>query len=218
MQSRMIYSAVSILLLGVGTASPQTSASINFATTYQTIRGYGTSTAWQPVLNSTQANNLFGTGPGQVGLTILRSRIDPSSTTGGSNWATERANAQQAQAINSQVIVFATPWTPPAVWKTNGSVDDGSLITADYDYFANYLNAFIAYEKAGGVNLYAISVQNEPDFLPDYESCGYSGAQMDAFVAREGGKINTRLMRCLSNFCYGVLFSFHESYYYPLRL
>jgi glucuronoarabinoxylan endo-1,4-beta-xylanase len=194
MQSRTIYSAVSILLLGVGTASAQTSASINFATTYQTIRGYGTSTAWQPVLNSTQANNLFGTGPGQVGLTILRSRIDPGSTTGGSNWATERANAQQAQAINSQVIVFATPWTPPAVWKSNGSVDDGSLITADYDNFANYLNAFIAYEKAGGVNLYAISVQNEPDFLPDYESCGYSGAQMDAFVAREGGKINTRLM------------------------
>jgi glucuronoarabinoxylan endo-1,4-beta-xylanase len=175
-------------------ASAQTAADINFNTTYQTIRGYGTSTAWQPVLNSTQANNLFGTGPGQVGLTILRSRIDPSSTTGGSNWATERSNAQQAQSINSQVIVFATPWTPPAVWKSNGSVDDGTLNTSDYDNFANYLNAFIAYEKAGGVNLYAISVQNEPDFLPDYESCGYSGAQMDAWIAQEGSKINTKLM------------------------
>jgi glucuronoarabinoxylan endo-1,4-beta-xylanase len=174
-------------------ASAQT-ATINFGTTYQTIRGFGTSTAWQPVLNSTQANNLFGTGAGQVGLTILRSRIDPSSTTGGSNWQTELQNAQQAQSINSQVIVFATPWTPPAAWKTNGSVDDGSLNTADYDNFANYLNAFIAYEKAGGVNLYAISVQNEPDYLPDYESCGYTGAQMDAWIAQEGGKINTKLM------------------------
>src|SRR5579863_10589605 len=84
-------------------AGAQTTDSINFGTTYQTIRGFGTSTAWQPVLNSTQANNLFGTGTGQVGLTILRSRIDPSSTTGGSNWATERSNAQQAQSINSQV-------------------------------------------------------------------------------------------------------------------
>ncbi len=174
-------------------ASAQTDA-INFNTTYQTIRGFGTSTAWQPVLNSTQANNLFGVGAGQVGLTILRSRIDPSSTTGGSNWQTELNNAQQAQSINSQVIVFATPWTPPAAWKSNGSVDDGTLNTSDYDNFANYLNAFIAYEKAGGVNLYAISVQNEPDFLPSYESCGYSGAQMDAWIAQEGGKINTRLM------------------------
>jgi len=194
MKFRTICTAFSTLLLTAIMASAQTAADINFNTTYQTIRGFGTSTAWQPVLNSTQANNLFGVGTGQVGFTILRSRIDPSSTTGGSNWATERSNAQQAQSINSQVIVFATPWTPPAVWKTNGSVDDGSLITSDYDNFANYLNAFIAYEKAGGVNLYAISVQNEPDFLPDYESCGYSGAQMDAFIAQEGGKINTKLM------------------------
>jgi glucuronoarabinoxylan endo-1,4-beta-xylanase len=193
MNIRLASIVASTILLASAVASAQTDA-INFGTTYQTIRGFGTSTAWQPVLNSTQANNLFGVGAGQVGLTILRSRIDPSSTTGGSNWATERSNAQQAQSINSQVIVFATPWTPPAVWKSNGSVDDGTLNTADYDNFANYLNAFIAYEKAGGVNLYAISVQNEPDFLPSYESCGYSGAQMDAWIAQEGGKINTKLM------------------------
>jgi len=175
--------------------SAQTAEDINFNTTFQTIRGFGTSTAWQPVLNSTQANNLFGTGPGQVGFTILRSRIDPSSTTGGSNWATERSNAQQAQSINSQVIVFATPWTPPAAWKSNNSTIGGTLNTNEYGAFANYLNEFIAYEAAGGVNLYAISVQNEPDFLPGtYDSCSYSGAQMDAFIAQEGGTINTRLM------------------------
>ena len=186
--------AASIFLLASAIAGAQTTDDINFNTTYQAIRGFGASTAWQGVLNSTQANNLFGVGTGQVGLTIMRSRIDPSSTTGGSNWATERSNAIQAQSINSQVIVFATPWTPPAVWKSNVSVDDGTLNTSDYDNFANYLNEFIAYEKSGGVNLYAISVQNEPDFLPDYESCGYSGAQMDAFIAKEGGKINTKLM------------------------
>jgi glucuronoarabinoxylan endo-1,4-beta-xylanase len=191
----MMFTAVSTLLLATAMASAQTAADINFNTTYQTIRGYGTSTAWQPVLNSTQANNLFGTGPGEVGLTILRSRIDPSSTTGGSNWATELANAQQAQSINSQVIVFATPWTPPAAWKSNGSTIGGTLNTNEYGAFANYLNAFVAYEKAGGVNLYAISVQNEPDFLPGtYESASYSGAQMDAFIAQEGGTITTRLI------------------------
>ncbi len=175
-------------------AGAQTTDSINFGTTYQTIRGYGGSTAWMPALTTSQADTLFGTGNNQLGLTILRSRIDSSSTTGGSNWATELANGKAAQAANSQVIVFATPWSPPAAWKTNGSIDDGSLITSDYGNFANYLNAFIAYEKAGGVNLYAISVQNEPDYLPSYESCGYTGAQMDAFVSQEGGTINTKLM------------------------
>lgn len=196
MFSRMIRIAAAPLCIGLAVCvSAQTTDAINFNTTYQTIRGFGTSTAWQPVLNSTQANNLFGTGQGEIGLTILRSRIDPSSTTGGANWQTELQNAQQAQSINSQVIVFATPWTPPAVWKSNDSTIGGTLNTSDYAAFANYLNAFVAYEKAGGVNLYAISVQNEPDFLPGtYESCSYSGAQMDAFVAQEGGTINTRLM------------------------
>jgi len=195
MKLRMICTAVSAILLATATASAQTTDAINFNTTYQTIRGFGTSTAWQPVLNSTQANNLFGVGAGQVGFTILRSRIDPSSTTGGSNWQTELNNAQQAQSINSQVIVFATPWTPPAAWKSNGSTIGGTLNTSDYGAFANYLNEFVAYEKAGGVNLYAISVQNEPDFLPGtYESCSYSGAQMDAFIAQEGGTITTKLM------------------------
>ena len=196
MSSKTFRIVVASLCFSLATwASAQTNDPINFNTTYQTIRGFGTSTAWQPVLNSTQANNLFGVGAGQVGFTILRSRIDPSSTTGGSNWATERSNAQQAQSINSQVIVFATPWTPPAAWKSNNSTIGGTLNTNEYGNFANYLNAFIAYEKAGGVNLYAISVQNEPDFLPGtYDSCSYSGSQMDAFIAQEGGTINTKLM------------------------
>ena len=190
MKFRVACSVVIAAFAFAATAGAQTTDAINFGTTYQTIRGFGTSTAWQPVLNSTQANNLFGVGAGQVGLTILRSRIDPSSTTGGSNWETELQNAQQAQSINSQVIVFATPWTPPAAWKSNDSTIGGTLNTSDYGAFANYLNEFVAYEKAGGVNLYAISVQNEPDFLPGtYESCSYSGAQMDAFIAQEGGTI-----------------------------
>jgi len=183
------------MLLVAAMAGAQTAADINFNTTFQTIRGFGTSTAWQPVLNSSQISSLFGVGSGGVGLTILRSRIDPSSTTGGANWATERTNGQEATAENSQVIVFATPWTPPAVWKSNDSTIGGVLDTSNYANFANYLNEFVAYEKAGGVNLYAISVQNEPDFLPGtYDSCSYTGAQMDAFIAQEGGTITTKLI------------------------
>src|ERR1700726_1082425 len=83
---RIVVPALFFFLAAWGSA--QTNDSINFGTTFQTIRGFGTSTAWQPVMPSALVNGLFGTGSGQVGLTILRSRIDPSSTTGGSNWAT----------------------------------------------------------------------------------------------------------------------------------
>ena len=176
-------------------ASSQTTDSINFGTTYQTIRGFGTSTAWQPVheLDSGQQPVWHRRGPGRHHDPAVAHRSQFYHRRLQLGYRT--VNAQQAQSINSQVIVFATPWTPPAAWKSNGSTIGGTLNTSEYGAFANYLNAFVAYEKAGGVNLYAISVQNEPDFLPGtYESCSYTGAQMDAFIAQEGGKINTKLM------------------------
>ena len=54
-------------------------------------------------------------------------RIDYTSTTGGTNWATELANAQEAIAAGSNVKVFATPWTPPIAWKSNDALAGGTL-------------------------------------------------------------------------------------------
>ena len=102
-------------------------ATVDFGTTFQTIRGFGGSESWMPQFPAAEANALFGTaaGSGQLGLSILRVRIDPSSTTGGSNWATELANAQEAAALGATII--ATPWTPPAAWKSNNSLVEGVL-------------------------------------------------------------------------------------------
>ncbi|HKF46889.1 MAG TPA: cellulose binding domain-containing protein [Terracidiphilus sp.] len=165
---------------------------VNFNTTYQTVRGFGGSESWMPQMSSGEANALFGTGNGQIGLSILRVRIDPSSTTGGSNWATELANAQEAAALGATII--ATPWTPPAAWKSSNSTVEGTLNTSHYGDFANYLNAFTTYLKNGGVNLYAISMQNEPDANVTYESCVWTGATMDTWVANNSGVLTTKLM------------------------
>ena len=72
MKFRMICTVLSTFLLAAVMASAQTTTNINFDTTYQTIRGFGISTAWQPLLDSTQTHNLFGVGTGQVGFTIAR--------------------------------------------------------------------------------------------------------------------------------------------------
>jgi O-glycosyl hydrolase len=135
---------------------------VDFGTSNQTIRGFGGSTAWMPLMPSAQANALFGDGNGQIGLSILRVRIDPSSVTGGaSNWGTELGNAQEAQALGASVI--ATPWTPPAAYKSNSNTVMGSLNSANYTDYANYLESFVNYMSTNGVNLYGISMQNEPD-------------------------------------------------------
>jgi glucuronoarabinoxylan endo-1,4-beta-xylanase len=170
-------------------------ATIDFANVHQTIRGFGGSDAWIGLSAGAEANALFGTGPGQIGLSILRARIDPSSTTAGSQWDAEVSSAQTAIAAGSNVIVFASPWSPPAVWKSNNNVNNGgSLNTGDYANYANYLESFVTYMANNGVNLYGISMQNEPDWTATYESCIWTPQQMDNWVATYGSVLTTKLI------------------------
>lgn len=199
-------------------------ATVDFGTTYQTIRGFGGSTAWLGQLTTQQATALYDPTNG-LGLSILRVRIDPEGAAGSNwvtgQWATERVNAQEIQAANSNAIVFASPWTPPPVWKTSSTSQPyysgtpacspgagycgGYLDPSHYSDYANYLEDFVNYMAAGtpAVNLYAISMQNEPDWSAqpgqNYESCSWTAQQMDTWVASltAGGASNpitTRLM------------------------
>ncbi|MGA3370953.1 MAG: glycoside hydrolase family 30 beta sandwich domain-containing protein [Terracidiphilus sp.] len=191
MKLRTLFAAASAILFAAGAAGAQT-ATVDFGTTEQTIRGFGGSTGFQPALTSAEAATIFGTGSGQLGLSMLRVRIDDSSTTGGSNWAQSLSDGQLAAAQGA--TVFASPWSPPAAWKSNGSTIMGSLNTADYAAYANYLNLFTAYMKAGGVNLYAISMQNEPDANVTYDSCVWTPAQMDTWIAQNASVLTTKLI------------------------
>jgi glucuronoarabinoxylan endo-1,4-beta-xylanase len=146
---------------------------------------------------------LFGTGTGQIGLSILRARIDPSGSTSGNwataNWGQELTNALNARTANPSAIVIATPWTPPATMKSNGNSVGGTLNTSSYAAYAGYLESFVSYFASNGMPLYAISMQNEPDANVTYESCSWNGATMDSWVASltAGGATNpltTKLM------------------------
>ena len=66
----------------------------------------------------------------------------------------------------------------------------GSLNTANYADYAAYLNSFTAYMAAGNVNLYAISMQNEPDANVTYESCVWTAVQMDTWVANNASVVD----------------------------
>ena len=186
---------------------------VDFTDTLQTIRGFGGSTAWLGQMPAAVAKALFSPTNG-LGLSILRVRIDPTGTAAnnwvttnpsdGGNWLEEATNGGLAVLNNPNAIVFATPWTPPATWKLNGTnttvggVDynetfNSSCSPADYcggyldpnhysDY-ANYLEDFVTYfNSQNSFNLYAISMQNEPEENVSYESCVWTPAQMDAFI------------------------------------
>jgi glucuronoarabinoxylan endo-1,4-beta-xylanase len=177
-------------------------ASVDLSSVRQTIRGFGGASVWLGQLTDAEMNTLFGSGPGTIGLSILRVRIAPDR-----NWNDELQNARKATARGA--IVLATPWTPPASMKTNNNVVGGALKTSEYANYANYLNSFVSYLSSNGAPLYAISVQNEPDISVTYESCDWTAAQLLDFARNNAGVISTRVLMSES-------FHFDKNYTDPI--
>lgn len=76
---------------------------------------------------------------------------------------------RRALAINPQLKVMASPWSPPGWMKTTNSLITGTLLPKFYDSFADYFVKFIRAYEAEGVPIHSISLQNEPNFEPaDY--------------------------------------------------
>jgi glucosylceramidase len=71
---------------------------------------------------------------------------------------------REAEKINPKLTIMATPWSPPAWMKTSDSLIGGRLIDNPKIYFsyALYLLKFVEAYHAQGVNVDAITVQNEP--------------------------------------------------------
>jgi len=175
-----------------GTFPDPNAALIYFDSPQQVIRGFGGANIlqWRPDMTSDQVQKAFGSGPGQIGLSILRLRI-PYDTTGGV-FRIQVPTAKLVQSLGG--IVFATPWTPPLAMKSNNNIVGGTLNESSYANYAAYLKGFADYMGASGAPLYAVSVQNEPDARVTYESCSWNGAQFLNFMKNNAASIGIRVM------------------------
>ncbi len=108
----------------------------------------------------------------------MRSRIAPGGT------SVEQNIMQQAQALGAKV--WSTPWSPAQQFKSNTNVNGGSFVatTANFQAYANQVAGYVAKMKSQyGINLYAVSVQNEPDAnVNTYESCNWTPQQIHDYV------------------------------------
>ncbi len=66
--------------------------------------------------------------------------------------------------INPDLQIMATPWSPPAWMKTNGSMVGGKLRPDRYEVYADYLIKYIEAYKKEGITIHTMTVQNEPEF------------------------------------------------------
>jgi glucosylceramidase len=64
--------------------------------------------------------------------------------------------------INPKVKIMGSPWSPPTWMKTNNDTRGGSLKPEYYDAYARYLVKYVQQMKAEGINIDALTVQNEP--------------------------------------------------------
>ena len=64
--------------------------------------------------------------------------------------------------IDPQIKILGSPWSAPVWMKDNGSSIGGSLLPKYYDVYANYFVKYIKAMKAEGINIDAITPQNEP--------------------------------------------------------
>ena len=167
---------------------------VNPSVRYQTIDGFGAATwIWgNSTWSTAETQTLVGLGPNQLGLSIVRTGISPVS----SEWSTHVNALRTAKSYGSNVKILASPWTAPAEWKTNNSrTNGGKLRTEYYDDYANHLNSFVQYMRSQGVTIDVTSVQNEPDWHPDYDSMDWNGTELRNFVRDHGARVqNTKLM------------------------
>jgi glucuronoarabinoxylan endo-1,4-beta-xylanase len=184
---------------------------------HQRIDGFGASSAWNSSWNTAEADLLFSTNSNinyqsgtynGVGLSLLRNHITYANTTLASDTPTtvETNIMPMAQARGAKV--WSAPWTPAAGFKTTVDIYDSGVATGNGINGGSYLGSgnnitnvnyasqlanYVVSMKNQGINLYAISIQNEPDaFVTNYEACQWTGAQFHDFVTNLYSALGTK--------------------------
>jgi glucuronoarabinoxylan endo-1,4-beta-xylanase len=195
-----ILVAAAALLHGLAfTQTQNATVKINKNLSFQKVTGFGgfvnSPQFGYNHMTEAEIRKMWGANS-EAGYNIMRIYIP----TGTNNWAQVIPTAQLAKSLG--IKIFASPWSMPTEWKTDPII--GSVFTDEfgvkrnvylkeehYTNYANYLNSFVVLLRNNGVELDAISIQNEPDYQVDYAGCIFTPAQMTKFL-----KENRHLISC----------------------
>ncbi|MBR2115060.1 MAG: hypothetical protein IJ929_10410 [Prevotella sp.] len=186
--------------MGSRAATSQTKATVRFdvQNTHQRITGFGGFVCSPQFgynhMSTAEIKKVWGASS-TVGCNIMRLYIP----IGRNAWQQSLATAKQAKQMG--LIVFASPWGQPAEWKTNGTVNaknedgtTGKLKRENWADYAQYLEDYVQYLRNNGVELDAISIQNEPDWPAQYAGCLWDASEIAEFVKTYGKSISCKVM------------------------
>ncbi len=191
---------------------------IDRATKYQSIEGFGffgAADAWKnqaTVLNATWSQMVID----DLGITMWRNQYYPTATADApqdTQWNAQKPVVQSlyaaANASRVPLKMLLGVWSPPADYKcvvaTNGLPDWGTCYTplirptdttggnildpTMVNSFAGWLVAGLQMYKDIGVDVYGLSMQNEPNVWQGYNSCFYGQAQYAQHLSEVGPTI-----------------------------
>lgn len=162
------------------TPEPEAVGIVDVNTVYQQLEGFGASGAWYEnwLTAHPLKNEIYDCLFGQLGLDIYRIRntYDISSSN-----ITESAKIVQAAEVSlgHPIKVMISSWSPPAYLKSNANMAGGTLVkdaSGDYMYedFARWWADSLDEYSIHGINADYINIQNEPDWLSDWDTCKFT--------------------------------------------
>jgi O-glycosyl hydrolase len=182
--------------------NPNATITVNLDDKLQFVRGFGgQDVAWGnfPDYRMTDYETMFN--PDKLGYNMLRIQIPPDNIDINATmydlitnqlYGTDRSRENYYEFVKLvnkyNGYVLASPWSPPMEWKTNNSKNGGGkLRPANYQDYAYYLRAFAQHMKNNGAPIYAISIQNEPNYeASGYDGCEWTGPEMRDFFKQVG--------------------------------
>ena len=156
--------------------------------TYQAVTGFGgMNNVWAaPQLSTAEVEKMYSKDG--LGYNMMRIMIYPNKA----DWGRDVATTLKAQSLGARIL--ASPWTPPSAMKSSNSNLHGYLLPEKYADYVQHLNDFIAFMKDKGITIEAVSIQNEPDWSPEYDGCEWSPTQILDFIKNYAGGINAKVL------------------------
>jgi glucosylceramidase len=91
-------------------------------------------------------------------------------------------------AAGGELLLYASPWSPPAFMKDNKNMLKGGKLLPEYfDAWALYYTKFIKAYEAEGMPIWGITIQNEPMAVQRWESCIYTAEEERDFLKNHLG-------------------------------
>lgn len=213
-QTRLLQQQ-STVSFGTNSGTNPSTVTVNSATTYQTMDGFGytlTEGSAEVIsgMAATQQNQLLndlynpntGLNASVIRISIAASDLSSSSysyneTSGDTNMNNFSLNGpdltylipiiKKIQQINPNIKILATPWSAPRWMKTNNSWIGGSLQTQYYAAYARYFVKYIAAMQAQGIPIWGITPQNEPENPHNEPSMLMNSTEQKNFINQQLG-------------------------------